>query len=271
MKKDKMYLWPNKRLFPLFFMLTLLFGSQNIYSQVKYTDIKDTTITGWNVYSFHFFLPHDSIGYGDSGTFDIWIHPTPEVVFNSLDPTTRAMNYNGHPAALNKGVLVDPALSSPTHPSYASLNSNGTTGNWIGVKDKYLGLYFIYKDQLYCGWARLDIDSAPTYFTLKDYACSTIPVTGILTGEGIPTVIKDDQSPDQFKYYLSNGILNIDEKTAKEYSINIYNVAGKLMATYSKGNCPAELNFKRYMPGIYLLNFNNKEYSYTAKVFLKAF
>jgi len=68
-----------------------------------------------------------------------------------------------------------------------------SSGHWLNVSDKYLGIKFIKNNNIYYGWARLSssyrVSPAPTYnltmgrLILKDYAYNSIPNQPIIAGQ----------------------------------------------------------------------------------------
>lgn len=64
-----------------------------------------------------------------------------------------------------------------------------TLGNWINVKDRYLGLAFTIHDGIHYGWARLnvalahDLGSNRVVATLTGYAYETVPGKSIIAGQ----------------------------------------------------------------------------------------
>ncbi len=156
-----------KRIFTSFLILLTITGK----AQISYHDVDpDTTVNTWNEFSV--------LGA------EIWWHPTPEVVITTWGTTEiLCAPASNLPLALEAG---DPINSSGhwTTTSYECLNCNGSTGNWKGVTDKYLGIRSknAAGEWLY-GWARLDINNTPTYFIIKDYAARTTGNTQILAGQ----------------------------------------------------------------------------------------
>jgi hypothetical protein len=157
-----------KKIFTFFLVLATFVTSQ---AQVKYHDVDpDTTVNTWDAFSV-------------LGT-EIWWHPTPEVVITTWGTTEVLCSLtNNLPMALDPGDPIDNNGNWKTT-SYVCLNCSGSSGNWKGVTDKYLGIrnkntagQWVY------GWSRLDINSAATYFTIKDYAQRTEGNNPILAGQ----------------------------------------------------------------------------------------
>ena len=58
-----------------------------------------------------------------------------------------------------------------------------TWGNWLNVKNRYLGLKFVIKGKTHFGWARLSASWPPVQATLTGYAYETIPNKPIIAGK----------------------------------------------------------------------------------------
>lgn len=58
-------------------------------------------------------------------------------------------------------------------------------GNWIGVRNRYLGLVFLIDDRIHYGWARLTVKVGPTgpIVTLTGYAYESVAGEKILTDQ----------------------------------------------------------------------------------------
>jgi hypothetical protein len=59
-------------------------------------------------------------------------------------------------------------------------------GNWLNVKNRYLGLSFVIKGKTHYGWARLNASVTPSHQVrgvLTGYAYETIPGKAIITGK----------------------------------------------------------------------------------------
>ena len=92
-------------------------------------------------------------------------------------------------AALHKGKDVGP--HSPFQPAQSALimvacaggtSGGGCGGEWLKVKQAYLGLKFVIKGKAHFGWARIRLvgESNPT---IVGYAYETVPNKRIITGQ----------------------------------------------------------------------------------------
>jgi hypothetical protein len=145
-------------------------------AQTAYTDISpDVKIEGWEVYQL-------SMDQSAGLTMEIWLHPG-EVVIRTLDDGFQVLvDAQNHPLALENGAAIG-SSGTWVKPDYYMM-WNGTSGNWQNAVDKYLGLRFMKNGVWHYGWARLDVDAAPTYFIIKDYAYNSSADAAINAGEG---------------------------------------------------------------------------------------
>jgi len=241
------------------------------FSQIRYTDvIPDDTTDSWATYGFHFLKSHDSVGYGDSGSFNLWWHPVPEVVLNAIDVNCMALSdAGGFPYALNSGQPIQPTSSTWIHPAYAILNNNATTGNWIGKTDKYLGLKFKHKGKWYYGWARLDVAANASNFIIKDYACNTVAGQGINAGQILPSGIMVSHQK-LFRYFLSKKNLRLDLKHSPNanYHIRIVNLFGQVFIDTHTSLSTIQLNLEHIFAGLYILSVDDGQQNSTVKLML---
>ncbi len=208
-------------------LLLLVFDTSVILNaQIIYTDLEpDVTKSSWDVYGFHLAKPDSTLPYASEGAFYLWKHP-PEVVINAFSGAQIYGDANGYPYALNENDIISHESTNWITPNYAFLNNNGTRGNWINVQNKYIGLRFSDLGTYYYGWARLDIDAAPTYFTLKDYAYESSGQT-ILAGEKGAVNIKEFEESNISYRIINNEILVIENySNEKDDEIFLYNILG---------------------------------------------
>jgi len=160
----------------------------DVEGEIVYTDEDpDIVIDEWEMYTLKLHGPPGP--YGEMQTYYIWFHPfsPAEVVLNTFDTDAQVLaGGGGLPLALEEGAPIEAGSTSwVTAGEYLVLNRGGT-GNWVGVTDRYLGLRFRLDGTWRYGWARLDIDAAPTRFVVKDYAYQSVMEIGIAAGEGRP-------------------------------------------------------------------------------------
>ncbi len=156
--------------------------------EIVYTDEDpDVVIDEWEMYTLKLHGPPGS--YGEMETYYIWFHPwSPnEVVLNTFDANAQVLaDGGGLPLALDEGAPIESGSSSWVMAGEYIVLNRGGAGNWVGVTDRYLGLRFQVDGSWHYGWARLDIDAAPTRFVVKDYAYQSASGMGLTAGAGRP-------------------------------------------------------------------------------------
>jgi len=118
----------------------------------------------------------------------LWI--TPAAHANEIWGHTRSGV--GFASALFAGVLVGPSphFSAGTRNMAVSGSTRGlrpplTSGPWVNVTNRYLGLKFMIKGKVHYGWARLNVTASNMVVTgtLTGYAYETIPGKALRTGQ----------------------------------------------------------------------------------------
>lgn len=86
-------------------------------------------------------------------------------------------------SALNAGAPIGPA--APFSGQLMIRTSMGSTGRWLNVTNRYLGLKFQINGQTHFGWARLTVrvSSARVLAALTGYAYETVPDMPIVAGK----------------------------------------------------------------------------------------
>jgi hypothetical protein len=147
-----------------------------------------------------------------------------------------------------------------------TLTETFQAGHWQDAKNKFLGLKLKINGNSHYGWARLDVDSAGTKFTIKDYAFNSRPNSQILAGEkGSSSVNKTD----------AERLINLENRTLKISGltditeISIYNSIGKIVITENNISNYSELDFLALDSGYYIVVLSGNEQIYSEKIFLK--
>ena len=97
-------------------------------------------------------------------------------------------------AALKRGELISKKQTFFRRGSMAvewytccTIHPSGTSGPWVNVSDRYLGLKFKIKEEFHYGWARLNVTVPKQQFvihvTLTGYAYETVPNKPIIAGK----------------------------------------------------------------------------------------
>jgi hypothetical protein len=231
---------------------SLLLLSAPAFAQVTYTDIDpDVTLTEWDA---HFL----QIGPATDDGLYIWKHPN-EVVVNSMVNDVQVLFDGQYPASLQYGATIS-SVGMWQKPNYAVLNHEGTTGNWISVEDRYLGLRYKDAGEWHYAWARLDIDQAPSHFTLKDFAVENTADAAIMAGaEGSASTVNEANNLDLCTYRAQQLIV------AHDAQISITSLLGEHIL---QARVPAHgsLDLSALNPGAYFIHVSSKNSSSRLKV-----
>jgi hypothetical protein len=120
---------------------------------------------------------------------------------SSTPNTVRHTSKNGvyWAAAYPAGIRIGPKrrpVRPPKNPYDGALMEHGciktstcrggSSGNWLDVENRYLGLVFVFNGKTHYGWARLGATAGHNFgvrATLTGYAYETIPNKAIITGK----------------------------------------------------------------------------------------
>ncbi len=168
----------SKLLYSLLFFLVF---NNKLYTQIIYTDISDVTPNA----SYALDLNNDTIidfilHYGGSSdSIGVICHPQNS---NAYAGTILGGNYLSWALAASSTICPSTATwYDANHPGTLGWGTN--LGYWVGETDKYLALKLIIGSNTYYGWARIDLVSTSSSFTLKDYAYQSTPNACILAGQ----------------------------------------------------------------------------------------
>jgi len=171
--------------------------AQPIEAKIVYTpaDVK----IGYIPYNLD--LNHDGVvdfqietGYSSNRYFhtqDVFAF-APSSQGNNKMADAKSKNGKGLARALKPGVRIGPKQFKPQYDGGFMVwrtfrhGSFSTTGQWINVKNRYLGLAFQINGKIHYGWARLDVkvtnQSPPFDAVITGYAYETIPGKSIIAG-----------------------------------------------------------------------------------------
>lgn len=173
-------------------MLTVLFFSTGLKAQIIYTDIPDATPNA----SYSLDLNNDA-------TVDFIIQ------FDAMNGTTGIICYpqnnNAYsgdlvggmhtPWALPASLSICDSLTTWYDANNPGTMALGTTiGYWVGETNKYLALKLVVGTSTFFGWARFDVTTTSSSFTIKDYAYESTPNVCIQSGQS--TLAVDERSTE---------------------------------------------------------------------------
>jgi hypothetical protein len=238
--------------------------SLTVHSQIVFTDINpDSIYTEWQVHV----VKLDTNRGGDTGEYYIWKHPV-DVALNSYYLGCQTLcDASGYPFALEKGEPINASASiwRNTQHAYHILN-NGSNGNWKGKNNHYLGVRFRVGTEFYYGWIMLDIDEAPSYLRVKEYAFESTANQPILAGQNGLASIPENRKTDAFNIYVSNKTLTIQQTIdiSEDFEISIYNLMGK--EVFSSDNFQTSYDLKHLESGIYIVQLLSAQEQFVQKL-----
>jgi hypothetical protein len=262
-----------KKLFQFSIIFLTFILSIQTNAQIYYQDISpDVTLNTWSMKDLNIDTSSTAgLPYGGAGNLTIWEEFDSQIAVNAFSDCQVLMN-GSYPAALS---LNQPISSTDTwmQPNYSILN-NGTQGNWMGVIDKYLGVRIKKGSQWLYGWIRLDVNTAGTSVTIKDYACNRAPGSSINAGQ-IVTGINNfsDDSENSINIYPNpfNSFVTIkSDKNFQNANIVIYNSFGQKIKELTNLYGQEIKLFKDNLTcGIYFIRIMTDGFTETKKLILE--
>lgn len=234
---------------------------------VIYTDIPDAVRTG-NGGFYNLDLNNDvtvdykiSIVTGPSYAYvKIDRMNTNDMAGSMFDATTPAMSANA---------AIDQSLTwNMYNMNYLAIVSTmSTQGTWIGVTNKYLGLQLHVGPNIYYGWARLDVNSSATGFTIKDYAYNNVANQQILAGQTTVGVDELTSNPGVSISTFGNlAKVNFSDFQNTAATVVVTDMLGKDVMTIMVTEAQTELNLEFLNSGIYFIGVREEKYMTTKKV-----
>ncbi len=250
-------------------------------AQVKYTDIKDTTITGnGNFYDLD--LNQDSIPdfritqYIDTGLAGnvtaILITP-----FDSAWNTAagEALNTFNYPFDLTPGTVLNfftglNGIGGKNVTGYMAFDVDGISypnSNWVGPKvNGFLGMRLLFDNGLHYAWARIDVAADNKSFTVKDFAVEMKADTAIIVGEELLNIT--DNILSNSRIYTQGEILNIViNQELKGVQLSILDLQGRLLREEDLQES-VQINLADLPKGVYLVHLRYKGVAKTEKIIL---
>lgn len=243
-----------KKTITLFAALIITYAAQA--QAIKYHDVSpDTTISNWEV-------------FGVLGA-DIWWHPSPEVVVNTMLGGSQILCDNDTmPLALSKDADISATSTGKwLKPAYQCLNCGGVIGNWKGVTDKYLAIRdSVAPGTWKYGWIRLSIPANATSFTIKDWAIHNTAGTPVKAGQAFGTGIAEYGEAKSIQLSLSGKAVTFRGISTKA-NVLVTDMSGRqvLAKTIAAGET---LDLSSCIPGVYIMRVSEENSSTAFKIAL---
>jgi hypothetical protein len=261
------------------FAAAFIASANTAIGQIVYTDISPDSTCNADGENYNLDLNND-------GTFDFQFRQ----IFNAAgSSSTPAYNKVGveafgsnmiagsatgayiYPLALNAGDSIKPSLTwnMGTNQSMGSYwgGPSYTYGNWPGVTNKFIGLKISVGGSTYYGWARLDVATQGTAFTIKDYAYMNAPDQPILAGMMVTGISSEKQQ--SISIYNDNRNIYINYPGMKSGDlVYIYDASGKEIRTSQMTEQNSIILLDTETPGIYFVRLTNNQHNYTQKIII---
>lgn len=246
-------------------------------AQIIYTDINpdSTTNIGGNFYNLDLdnggvfdYTINLNIGTGTYTSQQVAISPTGS---NGIAGDT--IGAYVYPFAFNSGDTIQSTLQFNFGASQSMASYFGPSysyGNFLGQTDKFIGLQFYIGTQLHYGWARFDVDSTASQFTIKDYAYNSVPNAYILAGE-MPVGITENALTNNTSIYSSDKNIIIKFLTTEliQADVKITNALGQEVYVSSLSNNETSIDFSKEKAGIYFVTITQENIVYTKKAYIR--
>ncbi len=173
-------------------------------------------------------------------------------------------------SVLDEGQVVDNALgwystSGGAPLLWGTFAVVGSLGPWNNITDKYVGLRFKIGADFHYGWARIDVSH--TAITLKDFAYNATANASLST-DGDVAIQEEENDFIPTTYAIDGGIhvsLPAGQHTA---SVSVYDLSGKRIYSEIISD-RADILFKQYAKGIYLIEIENGDAQFSTLIGLK--
>jgi len=150
------------------------------------------------------------------------------------------------------------------------MNSGGSTGAWIGVEDRYLGVEFHINGSKHYGWVRLDVDdSEAVNYVIKDYAYESQPDWPILAGATESLAVTDMQLQSQVQVFSSQQTLYLMNTSEKNLNFEIFTINGQRVHNGEIEQGDTEVNISQLSKGMYLVKIYNQQHNFFVKKIVK--
>jgi hypothetical protein len=224
-------------------------------AQIFYQDIvPDKTMSSWDATDIRIDTTiAGTPAYGSPRNLTIWEEFGAQIVVNAFSDC-EVMTSGGYPAALAPNEAIGPA-GTWTQPNYAVLN-NGAQGNWRGVTDRYLGVRVKSGAQWLYGWIRMDVNTAGSSVTIKDYACNKTGGAPLLAGQTTTAVdaVPTANGISLFPHPVATAALISSDKTFIDATVTLRDLCGRVvLSTAGHGGYTLSLTRGDLPAGVYLL------------------
>ncbi len=247
----------------IYSLISVFLGFSSLNAQIIYTDVNPDSIYTADE---RYYLDMDN-----DGTDDYIIEQVDSIVFgNPLEGvqlrsvgTVNEAVYETGSLTFLKGlaanILIDINQSwtvpTPSLPA-GGVIMVGTTptsaGDWSDAQEHYAGVYFTTGANSYYGWVRFTVTLDGLGFTIMDYAYHTTAEQPILAGATIDAVEENENGG--FEIIKAGNSLMIQNTVTNNNTVEIYDMAGKLIESFTMNENYLTIDLEKYESGIYLVD-----------------
>jgi|GEM_PF-1531096 len=142
-----------------------------------------------------------------------------------------------------------------------------STGQWISLKDGYIGCRFFIGTATHYGWIRAGISANNDTLYIKSYAYNSKPNECIIAGNtttttcSMPTGVNKNLSSEEVKLYPNpaNASITVISSSNNNNQITILDILGNEVLVESLQSTTTKINTELLPEGIYIYLISNKE------------
>ncbi|MEO5673019.1 MAG: T9SS type A sorting domain-containing protein [Chitinophagales bacterium] len=136
-----------------------------------------------------------------------------------------------------------------------------SSGNWVNVNNRYLGVRLILSTDTLYGWIRMDV-AVKDSVVIKDYAYNTVAGEEIIAGEGsIPVNVDGKNKEGDFDIFPNPAAsmmhLKLGEEFANGSMVTIIDLSGKKVFSRYISTAGVSFNISQLMKGTYFIEIKN--------------
>lgn len=160
--------------------------------------------------------------------------------------------------------------SSTTYTYTSTFTNTNSNGNWLGATDKYLGLEFQILGQTHYGWAKLSVGSQAEFFTIKEFAYHTTPLTAINAGDkGLSTGVDENKIKDVKAFITNQELILRVPAEAVGFQIRLIDMLGRSVVSETIAATSSKFDLSNQPKGVYIVLIEGGNKSFSDKLIIK--
>ncbi len=148
-------------------------------------------------------------------------------------------------------------------------STNFQSGPMIGTTG-FLGLKFSVGGNTHYGWARVEVTPNGEILSIKDYAYDGTPNTPIVAGETGSGPVGVNENQDFVNVQSMGKFIRIELTQNFDFAqATVTSLSGQEVVSRELNNAISQINTSEIASGIYVLNINSNNGTYTKKLYVK--